>query len=65
VIAGTTQRLNFVLPWRVRGVPNMSSSQTLDERPVGELTDERDIGAEHRRAQESGENFQGRRYGGR
>jgi len=42
-----------------------SDPASVDERIVPEPTDERDIEAEYRRAQESGENFEGRRYGGR
>ncbi|WP_310920812.1 hypothetical protein [Haloarcula saliterrae] len=42
-----------------------SDSQPVGERFVPEPTDNRDIDAEHRHVQESGENFEGRRYGGR
>jgi len=52
-------------PWRVQGVLIMRSDPvTVDERLVESLTDERDIEAEQRRAQASGDVFEGQRYGG-
>ena len=42
-----------------------SEPAPVEDRIVPEPTDERDIEAEHRRAQESGEVFEGRRYWGR
>ncbi|WP_268899215.1 hypothetical protein [Haloarcula salinisoli] len=42
-----------------------SEPQRLDEHFVPAPTDHRDVDAEHRHAQESGETFEGRRYGGR
>ena len=42
-----------------------SDPQTTDQRDAPELHDDPDIEAEHRRAQESGAVFEGRRYGGR
>ncbi|WP_268899216.1 hypothetical protein [Haloarcula salinisoli] len=41
-----------------------SDSQSIDES-VPALTDDHDIEADHRRAQESSAVFEGRRYGGR
>jgi len=41
-----------------------SDPVTVDERLVESLTDERDIEAEQRRAQASGDVFEGQRYGG-
>ena len=43
----------------------MSTDHQADDRDATELSDESDIEAEHRRAQASGEVFEGRRYGGR
>ena len=39
--------------------------QSVNDQPPEPTTDDVDIDAEHREAQATGENFQGRRYGGR
>jgi hypothetical protein len=42
-----------------------SDPQTTDRRDAPKLGEQSDIEAEHRRAQDSGEVFEGCRYGGR
>jgi hypothetical protein len=43
----------------------MSTAHQVDERDAPKLREEADIEAEHQRAQESSDMFEGRRYGAR
>lgn len=56
---------NFLSPWRVWGIPIMSfESPSVDERFVPAPTTHRDVEAEHRLAQQSGQLFENQRYSG-